>query len=735
MRSKFWIALIVLLVTVGYLIISAGDSVAQTFPDSPTATLGKGHVGAVKFSPDGRYLAIATSLGIQLVSTKNWSNVAMLEGRRPFDFHISDGRLILASYSDEGKVNLLDVDANLPLGTLNVDEGMIGRITFSNDGKLLAVGGEELKLWDVAKRRVSAVLDAKWAWGIDFSPDDKLLAVGLWHGNLQLWDLEKGKIIAELDKSEKQIRDVAFSPDGRFLAAGAWDSSVKIWDVGQLRKIVTLRKPTKACVCMFVQDLDFSPDGKLLAAVLFGGMVQIWDTRGWKEVSTFKGPSSTYSLSFSPDGELLALGGWREVQIRDIRDNNLLVHSISDYNSGYWALSFSPDGRLIAAGPTVWETKSLKPIHSFDEDSRIEALAFSPNGRLLACGRGWGHPLELWNTSTWRKAITKELGSNMWVHSLAFSPDGRLLAAGLKSLVKIFDVPNMREIKTLNGHLGSVNSVAFSPDGRLLAASSYLKVKIWDVETYKLKYEFQGHSSDVTSVIFSPDGRLLASASKDGIIKLWDMGTGKLIRTMEKGLTWVMCLSFSPNGRYLAAGSIRVRPRRLVEKTVQIWDVTNGELVWELKGLKGYIRVISFSPDGRLLALGSQAGVLSLWEMPSPVWMPKVVEPEGKEMAFWGEVKHSALYQNYPNPFNSETWIPFALAKGSYVLMEIYDAAGKLVRRLDLGYRREDDYSDKLKAAYWDGRDDKGEEMSSGLYFYTIKAGDFIATRKMVITR
>jgi len=97
--------------------------------------------------------------------------------------------------------------------------------------------------------------------------------------------------------------------------------------------------------------------------------------------------------------------------------------------------------------------------------------------------------------------------------------------------------------------------------------------------------------------------------------------------------------------------------------------------------------------------------------------------------------KDSALGQNYPNPFNPETWIPFKLATDDQVIINIYNIKGQVVKRLDLGYKNAGYYLDKTSAAHWDGRSQAGEQVSSGLYFYTIKAGNFTATRRLIMIK
>ena len=90
---------------------------------------------------------------------------------------------------------------------------------------------------------------------------------------------------------------------------------------------------------------------------------------------------------------------------------------------------------------------------------------------------------------------------------------------------------------------------------------------------------------------------------------------------------------------------------------------------------------------------------------------------------------------NYPNPFNPETWIPFDLAQDADVEIEIYSEKGRLVKRLSFGFTHAGIYRQRDKAAYWDGRNADGEQISSGVYFYRIQAGDYHQVRKMVIVK
>ncbi|RKU25119.1 hypothetical protein C6499_15365 [Candidatus Poribacteria bacterium] len=95
----------------------------------------------------------------------------------------------------------------------------------------------------------------------------------------------------------------------------------------------------------------------------------------------------------------------------------------------------------------------------------------------------------------------------------------------------------------------------------------------------------------------------------------------------------------------------------------------------------------------------------------------------------------TTLLPNYPNPFNPETWIPYQLSSPGDVTVRIYAVNGRLVRRLPLGHRAAGVYYGRSRAAYWDGKNELGEPVASGVYFYTLTAGDFTATRKMLIRK
>lgn len=97
--------------------------------------------------------------------------------------------------------------------------------------------------------------------------------------------------------------------------------------------------------------------------------------------------------------------------------------------------------------------------------------------------------------------------------------------------------------------------------------------------------------------------------------------------------------------------------------------------------------------------------------------------------------KTTKLLQNYPNPFNPETCIPFTLSERVHVVIKIYNITGQLIRTLELGMKEAGNYVSPDRAAYWDGRNEEGNEVASGVYFYQIQAGSYVSTKKMVVLK
>ena len=287
-----------------------------------------------------------------------------------------------------------------------------------------------------------------------------------------------------------------------------------------------------------------------------------------------------------------------------------------------------------------------------------------------------------------------------------------------------------------NAHTGKIlaglgggaffGSVAFSPNGDTIASGSLDGIiRLWKTATIKRRKALHGHSDVVTSVAFSPGGSTLASGSWDNTIRLWNADTGKHLQTFHGHSDRVTSVAFSPNGDIIASGGW--------DNTIRLWGADKGEQLGTLKGHTGWVWSVAFSPDGRTIASGSDDGTVLLWEVASSIQL--AVESLERLTTTLGNIKRTALLQNFPNPFNPETWIPYQLADDAHVTLRIYDQSGRIVRTLDVGPQKSGVYQDVANAVYWDGRNQDGERVTSGTYFYQFRAGDYTALRQMVILK
>ncbi len=144
---------------------------------------------------------------------------------------------------------------------------------------------------------------------------------------------------------------------------------------------------------------------------------------------------------------------------------------------------------------------------------------------------------------------------------------------------------------------------------------------------------------------------------------------------------------------------------------------------------------VSLSPNHAITGSSLKNGGTGAAYIYSVVDFALSVEPSGQQIVLWGQIRKNALYQNFPNPFNPETWIPYQLAEDAFVTLTISDLTGYVVRTFNIGPQPAAMYTSKERAIYWDGRNDTGEPVSSGIYFYHLEAGDFATTKKMIIIK
>lgn len=413
---------------------------------------------ALALSPDGLTAAVGMKGGLQLVDLRTGAvrAAAGVDGRPNWVSFSPDGETLVSTNVD-GTVTLWDVVSTTPRETLRGHSNDVEQPVFSPDGETLYTVSHDgtAIAWDLTGerglgRRFTFTHDRTFsAAGFDahpgaFSPDGRLIAVGLKQRGIALWDArELTPIGTPLLETNGEVKKLAFTPDGRTLAAGT-SSSVTLWDV---RSRSRLHRPLFAGGSTLLVGVGFSPDGSTLATASDELGVRLWDVATRASLGAMGHSSDAHDLAWSTDGTTIA-----------------------------WA-------RPKRGGAEVWDVATRTSIAIVDGTPMTDlSVALSPDGRTLAVG-GFGGVVRLWDVGTRKVVHELDQGGNGAL-ALEFSPDARVLGvSGFEPFASLWDLATGTRIGPQFTAGDRRAMIDLSPDGRrLLMTHGNGRGAVWDVD-------------------------------------------------------------------------------------------------------------------------------------------------------------------------------------------------------------------------------------------------------------
>ena len=706
----------------------------------------------IVFSPDRRTLAYVQNEDIYLWDFTTGEQKGILTGHTDWIRSIvfsPDGTTVVSADSNK-TIRLWDVDTTTYNNIFSSLDRGIRKLLFSPDGKTLIILDQDdhIRLWDVDTGTEKIVIDTPNFKCIVISPDGKTIANCKYEA-LSLWNTETGTHIAELSGHRYSVRAIAFSPDGSTVASGGGDA-VLLWDAatGELKMSIPGHNNV-------VRGMAFSSDSNTLVTTS-GEKLHLWDpTTGEYKKMIFGGYWSFHqSLAISPDSNTLASQQSRNIHLWDMARSThitaLSVHrrNTSDNNRGTSSTAFSPDGRLLAGGGrystsvNIWYMGRTQKAALDGHTRGITSVAFSSDSRFLVSGSN-DHTVRLWDVES-ETEVAAFTGHSDEVFCVAFNPDDSIVASGgMDKTIMLWDVATGESRVIHTGHTDRINSIAFSMDGNTIVSSAYWTdptVRLWDVSTGDMKTVLHGHTRGVSNVAFSSDGRTLATGSGDGTVLLWNFDT---IMGRNDGTPTQLVEDVNRDGTVDIQDLIDVA-KQFGQSGQEIDADVNGDGVVNIEDI---ILVAAALENVNAAPLKSTETTESLTASQVHQWLIQAQQIDTKTPALRKGIavlkqllvlltpKETVLLPNYPNPFNPETWIPYQLAKSANVTLHIYAVDGSLVRTLKLGNQHPGIYHSRTRAAHWDGKNEFGEPVASGVYYYSLSTAAFTATRRMFIRK
>ena len=303
--------------------------------------------------------------------------------------------------------------------------------------------------------------------------------------------------------------------------------------------------------------------------------------------------------------------------IRTLAGHTSSVNAVAATPDGRWAVSASSDQTL-----RVWDLGSGRELRTLaGHAGSVNAVAVTPDGQR-AVSASDDQTLKVWELATGRKLRTLS-GHSSAVRAVAVTPDGqRAVSAADDNNLIVWNLENGRQLHTLSGHTNlhvpgldggafyfGVHSIAVTADGGCaISAGGDGTLKLWDLNDGREIRSMGTHFGPLEGTAVTADGLQAVSVSRDGTLKVWELSTGRELRSVDTGHTrGVSAVAVTPNGQQAITGSY--------DRTLKVWDLASGRELYTLTGHSEHINAVSVSKNGRRAFSAAGDGTVKMWDL------------------------------------------------------------------------------------------------------------------------
>lgn len=569
---RWRIAILGLLLTTG-LALAQGDSPPITPQTAgsvqPLAMLGNGEANDLALSPNGKLLAVATSVGVLYTETRAPEATQRLEGA-PF---------------------------------------YAMRIAMSPDGAQIAAGATDfaLRIWDLPSGKLVA---ERYDHGgtvnaLSYSLDGQWLATAGGEAGVIVWSVESLEPVRTIRASGEAIRALAYSPDGRLIATAGNLPAITVWDA-ETGEVVREFRPAQGAV----DTLAFLPNGLLVSGGEFGA-VQVWNVETGEQAGGYQNDDRPiWDMAVRDDGLLVTVGGDELLRVHVPLSGELQSEIVNMPRHPLRAVAVS--GTLYATASaqdvSLWDSSAGTRVGRIRMPDKTEAAVFSPDGATLAVGCTDG-VIEFWDVAarTLRSTVDLERGSVMFV--LYRSEDEVVAAAEDGTLVVVNPLTGDR--RDIPAHEARVSGLGSLDGDRDIVVSTAIDgtLRFTDVAGGMSVERERRDTIAFTAMAITGAPGVVALGTNDGYVTVARIAERRLRpdpdRFLLGGEAVALALAISPDGRALAIGSN--------DSALRVFSVANLQSPLRvLTSFFGPITGIAFSPDGGLMAVTSQDNLVRL---------------------------------------------------------------------------------------------------------------------------